>query len=657
MARFILKWRYIKSGSPKHGENLVKYIATREGVEKCDESWKHQPATKEQQRLIKELINDFPDSAQSFEYQDYIAAQTKSTASEFISRTIEDNVDLIGKKENYVGYIAMRPRVEKQGSHGLFAQRDQEIDLPAVSKEVADHEGAVWTTIMSLRREDAEKLGYDNAKAWRDLLRGQANKLAKAMGIPLGDLRWYAAFHNEGNHPHIHLVSYSVGKEPYMTEQALQTFKSDFAREIFKNDLYHTYQDMTAHRDELRRTGRDKIAQIVQQINNSAYENETVVLMLKELSATLENYKGKMVYGYMPKTAKNLINGIIDELAKDERIAELYNLWYEQKENVIRTYQDTMPQRIPLSANKEFTTIKNAVIQEALNIMHNRITFEDDEQEETDTPEEETIPKGDYSQKRNPWTDPNDMHCQYIRGREYLNIESEDFDPEEGIRWLTLSAMQGFDVAMYRLGKVYLQGELVEKNIGEALRWLWEADAKDNPYAQYQLGKLYLKGEDVSTDYVTAQRMFEKSVRQGNAYAMYSLAKMHLQGIAQYSDIRYAVHLLMEAAERGNQWAEYQLGKMYLYGQGVDKNYEMAVQLLSSAANKGNEYAQHLLDNYRPYMHSSSATVLASMRLLARLSQIIRDDAEKRENNNRAIDRKLMRKIEQKKQAQGQKMG
>lgn len=657
MARFILKWRYIKSGSPKHGENLVKYIATREGVEKCDESWKHQPATKEQQRLIKELINDFPDSAQSFEYQDYIAAQTKSTASEFISRTIEDNVDLIGKKENYVGYIAMRPRVEKQGTHGLFTQSDQAIDLPAVSKEVAEHEGAVWTTIMSLRREDAEKLGYDNAKAWRDLLRGQANKLAKAMGIPLGDLRWYAAFHNEGNHPHIHLVSYSVGKEPYMTEQALQTFKSDFAREIFKNDLYHVYQDMTAHRDELRRTGRDKIAEIVQQINNSAYENETVVLMLKELSSSLESYKGKMVYGYMPKTAKNLINGIIDELAKDERIAELYSLWYEQKENVIRTYQDTMPQRIPLSANKEFTSIKNAVIQEALNIMHNRITFEDDEQAKTDMPEEDVTPESNYGYKRNPWTDPNDMHGQYIRGRDLLNQESEDFDPEEGIRLLTLSAMQGFDVAMYRLGKVYLQGEVVERNIGEALRWLWEADAKDNPYAQYQLGKLYLKGEDIAADHETAQRMFEKSVRQGNAYAMYSLAKMHLQGIAQYSDIQYAVHLLMEAAERGNQWAEYQLGKMYLYGQGVDKNYEMAVQLLTSAASKGNEYAHHLLDNYRPYTHSSSATVLASMRLLARLSQIIRDDAEKRDNNSRAIDRKLMRKIEQKKQAQGQKMG
>ena len=127
MAKFILKWRYIKSGSAKHSTNLVKYIATREGVERCDESWKHQPTTQEQQRLIKELTSDFPDSVESFEYQDYISKPTKSSASEFISRTIEENVDLIGKKENYVGYIAMRPRVEKQGSHGLFSQKDEVI--------------------------------------------------------------------------------------------------------------------------------------------------------------------------------------------------------------------------------------------------------------------------------------------------------------------------------------------------------------------------------------------------------------------------------------------------------------------------------------------------------------------------------------------------
>ena len=653
MARFILKWRYIKSGSAKHSTNLVKYIATREGVEKCDESWKHQPATVEQQRLIKELVSDFPDAVQSFEYQDYTSTPTKLTASEFISRAVEENVDLIGKKENYVGYIAKRPHVEKQGSHGLFTQADGEIDLQEVAKTVAEHEGAVWTTIMSLRREDAEKLGFDNAKMWRDLLRGQSNKLAKAMGIPLTDLRWYAAFHNEGNHPHIHLVSYSVGREPYMTEQGLQNFKADFAREIFRQDNLHIYQEQTAYRDELRRTGREKMSAIIQQINNGAYDNDIMKLLLRDLVQELDGYTGKMVYGYMPKKAKNLIDGIVDELTKDDRIAELYNLWYEQRDNIIRTYQDTISERVPLSRNKEFKTIKNAVIQEALNLLHNRITFEDEmtEQEYQSDDSEHT-----EEPKRNPWTDPEDMHYQYLRGKCYLDVESEDFDPEEAIKWLEMSALQGFDIAMYKLGKLYLQGEVIEKDITQALYWLHKADAENNQYAQYLLGKLFLNGAEVEANYRTAEEMFNKASIQGSSYAKYSLAKMHLTGKASYSNIAFAVHLLTEAANQGNQWAEYQLGKMYLYGQGVDKNYELAVRLLPSSADKGNQYAQQLLENYHPYTQNNSATILASLRLLARLSQIIRDDADKRDKTGRAIDRKLMRKIEQKKQAQGQKM-
>ena len=575
MTRFILKWRYIRSGSPKHNQNLVKYIATREGVEKCDESWKHQPATQEQQRLIKELIEDFPDSVQSFEYQDYISSPTKSTASEFINRTIEENVDLIGKKENYVGYIAMRPRVEKQGSHGLFTQNDEVINLSEVAKTVAEHEGAVWTTILSLRREDAEKLGYDNAKAWRDMLRGQANKLAKAMGIPLLDLRWYAAFHNEGSHPHLHLISYSVGKEPYMTEQGLLHFKSDFAREIFKHDLYHIYQDQTAHRDELRRTGREKIADIVKQINSGAYENETVTIMLRELVRELDHYKGKMVYGYMPKKAKNLIDGIIDELAREERIAELYSLWYEQKENVVRTYQDTMPQRIPLSQNKEFKTIKNAVIQEALNILHNRITFED---EGCEHPETTMGDEAEEAKENISWTDPENMNDQYCRAKSYLNEASEDFNSEE---------------------------------------------------------------------------LLKKAAMQGSSYAKYALAKMHLKGQAPYSSIAFGVQLLTEAADQGNQWAEYQLGKMYLYGQGVYMNYDLAVRLLSSSANKGNEYAQRLLENESTYSQNNFAMALVSLRLFARIAQILQEDILKNDDIHSRIEKKLRRRIEEKKMAQG----
>ena len=575
MARFILKWRYIRSGSPKHNQNLVKYIATREGVEKCDESWKHQPATQEQQRLIKELTDDFPDSIQSFEYQDYISSPTKSTAFEFINHTIEENVDLIGKKENYVRYIAMRPRVEKQGSHGLFTQNDEVINLSEVARTVAEHEGAVWTTILSLRREDAERLGYDNAKAWRDMLRGQADKLAKAMGIPLVDLRWYGAFHNEGSHPHLHLISYSVGKEPYMTEQGLLRFKSDFAGEIFKHDLYHIYQDQTAHRDELRRTGREKMADIVKQINSGVYENEIVTIILRELVRELDHYKGKMVYGYMPKKAKNLIDGIVDELAKDERIAELYSLWYEQRDHIIRTYQDTMTQRIPLSQNKEFKTIKNAVIQEALNILHNQITFED---EGCEHPEMTMGDEAEEAKENISWTDPENMNDQYCRAKSCLNEAAEDFNSEE---------------------------------------------------------------------------LLKKVAMQGSSYAKYALAKMHLKGQASYSSIAFAVQLLTEAADQGNQWAEYQLGKMYLYGQGVDMNYDLAVRLLSSSANKENEYAQRLLENESTYSQNNFAMALVSLRLFARIAQILQEDILKNDDIHSRIEKKVRRRIEEKKMAQG----
>ncbi len=575
MARFILKWRYIRSGSPKHNQNLVKYIATREGVEKCDESWKHQPATQQQQRLIKELTDDFPDSVQSFEYQAYISSPTKSTASEFINHTIEENVDLIGKKENYVRYIAMRPRVEKQGSHGLFTQNDEVINLSEVARTVAEHEGAVWTTILSLRREDAERLGYDNAKAWRDMLRGQADKLAKAMGIPLVDLRWYGAFHNEGSHPHLHLISYSVGKEPYMTEQGLLRFKSDFAGEIFKHDLYHIYQDQTAHRDELRRTGREKMADIVKQINSGVYENEIVTIILRELVRELDHYKGKMVYGYMPKKAKNLIDGIVDELAKDERIAELYSLWYEQRDHIIRTYQDTMTQRIPLSQNKEFKTIKNAVIQEALNILHNQITFED---EGCEHPEMTMGDEAEEAKENISWTDPENMNDQYCRAKSCLNEAAEDFNSEE---------------------------------------------------------------------------LLKKVAMQGSSYAKYALAKMHLKGQASYSSIAFAVQLLTEAADQGNQWAEYQLGKMYLYGQGVDMNYDLAVRLLSSSANKENEYAQRLLENESTYSQNNFAMALASLRLLTWIAQILQEDILKNDDIHSRIEKKVRRRIEEKKMAQG----
>lgn len=369
MARFILKWRYLKAGR-KHGKNLVQYIATRDGVEKCDESWKEKKATKAQEKMIEQLVKDFPDVEQSLEYQDYTGNKNRYTASEFITRAIEENLDRIAARENYVQYIAKRPRVEKVGEHGLFSGTDEPIHLPTVANEVANHDGAVWTMILSLRREDAAKLGYDNAQAWKELLREKTSTLAKEMKIPPEDLQWYGAFHNEGNHPHVHLVAYSKGKEPYMTRKGLERLKSSFANEIFKQELYHVFDEQTRVRDELRGEGKKQAEWLAMRIRTGGYENPMVESMMELLKEKLKGYKGKRVYGYLPKDARNLVDGIVDELAKDERLAELYELWYKEKDKIVGLYQDEPAKRVPLSENEEFKSIRNAVVREAFHLQY-----------------------------------------------------------------------------------------------------------------------------------------------------------------------------------------------------------------------------------------------------------------------------------------------
>lgn len=395
----ILKWRYFKSNQSTHKDTFVKYIATRDGVEKCEDSWKNKPATVAQKRLVNNLAKDFPSTKDSFEYKEFKKAETKYNASQFISKAIDENLDIIGKKENYIGYIAKRPRVEKQGKHGLFSHDDKEIDLGKVASEVANHSGVVWNTIISLKRKDAQKLGYDNAKAWRDMLRSKAGTIAKSMRIPSSDLRWYAAFHNEGTHPHIHLVTYSAGKEPHITRKGLEKFKSEFAQEIFKQDLYTIYEEQNRYRNDLRKMGRDKIKEIVELINQGTYTNENIEILLGQLTSELGNYTGKKVYGYLPKRIKNIVNGIVDEIEKDKNISEIYRLWYEQKDNIVSIYQDAMTERVSLATNNEFKSIRNAIIQEAERIRQ-EIDMAAPREEAKETNEaEETMKENDADER------------------------------------------------------------------------------------------------------------------------------------------------------------------------------------------------------------------------------------------------------------------
>ncbi len=589
MAKLIVKWRYIKHGTPKHAQHLVKYIATREGVEKCDESWKLQPPTREQTRLITKLLKDFPSMEQSHEYDDYKDNPNKYTASSFISKTIDENIDIIGKKENYVGYIAMRPRVEKQGSHGLFSQSDEPINLDEVAKTVAQYQGIVWTTVLSLRREDASRLDYDNAKSWRMLLRDQAPTLAKAMGIPITDLRWYAAFHDEGGHPHVHLVSYSVGKQPYMTEEQLHAWKSKLATQIFKQDLMQTYQEQTKIRDELRETGQERMREIIAQINNGTFENETVEALLLRLRDELKDYKGKMVYGYLPASAKNIIDGIVDELASDERIKELYDLWYEQKEAVIKTYKDIMPERIPLSKNNEFKTIRNAILKEIQNISLGLDTVEDIlfEDEPEDEPSDEDIENDEPEMPKNKWE-------IYRAAKEMLDRDSENYNPSRAVEYFMEAVKQGCDIAKYQLGKLFLRGEHLPKNIDYAIRWLEDSVEDGNQYAEYLLGKLLLKGEDTERNAERAEELLRKSADQGNKYAAYTLGKALLDGDVISQNIPEGLKYLTESADKGFAQAEYLLGKYLYHGDICDKDIPKALSYLERAAGKNNAYAAYL---------------------------------------------------------------
>lgn len=370
MAKLVTKFKHLKPGTRQGRGGYAKYIATRDGVEKIDDSKRFAPATWNQKQLIKKILRDFPDSKEMLEYEDYLHKQTVESASEFISRAIEDNAAVALNAKTYADYIATRPRAERFGSHGLFTDDGVQVNLAKMSRELNEYGGNVWTAIISLRREDAERLGFDNGSRWQDMLRTQTQALSENLRIPMGHLKWFAAFHNESHHPHVHLIAYSTVKsEGYLTKQGVQKLRSSFAKDIFAQDLLCIYEKQTEHRNRLRSESRDVLAEIVSQINAGGYSNQHLEKLLVQLAHRLSRTKGKKVYGYLKADVKAIIDSIVDEIAKDNRISALYDLWYKQRKNVLHTYNSSLPERVPLSQNQEFKSIKNAVIQAAMNLV------------------------------------------------------------------------------------------------------------------------------------------------------------------------------------------------------------------------------------------------------------------------------------------------
>ena len=367
MPKIIVTSTFRKGGAGKKGGagGLLKYMGTREGVEKLPLSQTNLPVTKRQKSLIESVIKRIPEAVEYREYQEFLKAGTKGAANDFFNAVIQQNEEA-EKISKLVNYMAERPSVVKLGKHGLFSQTDDSIDLDKAAEEVGGHEGFIWTHIVSLHREDAERLGYNNAESWKSLVRRNVTTIAEAHRIPLSDLQWYAAFHDTGHHPHIHLMVYSRGQEGYLSKQSIDNLRSCFGNDIFQQEQYHLFQLQTGLREDIKQKSEQKIRDLIAQAEAECAPTEQLQFLFVKLRKQLEQHKGKKVYGYLPKEIKATVNEIVAHLASEPAIKELYKEWNKVNREKLSLYYENKDPTVPLVDNKEFRSIKNMIIKAVL---------------------------------------------------------------------------------------------------------------------------------------------------------------------------------------------------------------------------------------------------------------------------------------------------
>ena len=379
MARIVLISPYLKGGqNAAKLAQRTRYVATRPGVELLADERSTLPATKKQQDFIARLLKSFPSCWELIEYEEYLDHPTQGSASAFIQQVQEDYMEALDQKENFIDYISHRPGVQKDGEHGLWDAHGKVQNLARAVREVAEHTGNVWTPVIALRREDAQRLGYDSAENWQALVNASVCDIAAAYKIQPDNLRWYAAFHQKPNQVHIHMILFSADpKEGYLTKEGIRQVKSVFARRIYHADRMHIYQQKDIARQELQMQTRKAMVECIAQLKHGAVDNPRLEQLTEELAERLLTVKGRKVYGYLPPRVKAIVDTIVEELAKDERVSAAYETWQALYEQVCLDYDQQPPKRLPLSRQKEFRSVRNMVIQETLQWMPERQRYAD----------------------------------------------------------------------------------------------------------------------------------------------------------------------------------------------------------------------------------------------------------------------------------------
>lgn len=613
MSQLIVTSRYLKNGNQKNKtkrRNYTKYIATRETVEIRSQKFvdRNANATKNQEQLINNLINDFPESKRYLEYEDYEREPTIENAGELISTIVERNADVVGNRQNFVGYMAMRPGVEKRGSHGLFNEKDEPIILNQAANEIAEHKGNVWSHVVSLRREDAVRLGYDNSDAWRELVKRHISDIAKAQNIPLCNLKWYAAYHDTTHHPHIHLLVYSTNpKQGFLTKAGIDKIRSAFANDIFHDDLQSIYQEQTVSRDELKAVSKNEFESIVNRIASNDHTDPQLGELIRKLYIQLQNVKGKKVYGYLPKEIKETVNKIFSELAKDENIRQLYDKWCSLERLKCKTYTQKEKELPSLTDNKVFQPVRNMIIRTVLNMkpfdVNTEIEGSEPNDEYIDNTPQNVLPLFDEAEPLEEketdesaaaikyyikWNDQYKKACKLIYGKD---AKLNDFKKAEQI--LLSESQRGNVLAVYDLGKLYSTDKLGERNeemsiakYTQALQGFLQIEPnskKIKPYIQYRIGKMFCYGLGTEQDYEKAFEWFERSAKQKNKFAQFSLANLYYYGNGVEKDLSQAFLWYQRSSSQGQPYAAYYIAQMYRYGEYVTKDNDTAQRYYQQA--------------------------------------------------------------------------
>ena len=649
MARLIFISPYMKGGrDAARLAHRTRYFATREGVQLLKDDNAHLPATKKQQQYIQRLLRSFPEARELPEYENYANTPNRKTAFAFIEQIHEDFIEPMDSRENYLDYVANRPGVKSMGEHGLWNAHGKVPSLENAIAEVAQHTGNVWTPIISLSRENAERLGYTDLKNWQELINASITDIAKGYKIRPSHLRWYAALHEKEKHLHVHMVIFSTApKEGFLTKQGIRSIKSALVSTIYRNERLHIYEQKDHQRSILQQEAEEQMASLIEQMSTGTLQNDKLELLVADLAKRLQEVDGKKVYGYLPPRIKRIVDEIVDELAKDERVSAAYSLWQDLREQLCIDYNQTPPQRIPLSQQKEFKTVRNMVIRETLRLSETNFTFEDDAM--TDEPEPEYPPAP-------PAQSPAQTIYQqahfYRRAKTVLN--DADADPgEKAMALVTLRRLweDGYSIAAHQLGKAYRDG--VGSPVGQeaAAEWFRKSAEAGNDCSAYALGKLLLEQGKFSQ----ARSWLQKAAMQKNQYAQYRLGKLLLIGADDVpKDMDAAIRHLKDSAVQGNQFAQYTLGKLYLLGHEVKTDREEALHYLSQAAAQGNPYAQYFIDHQNDFNGAYVGTTV--LRLLHQMSRIFCENAAQPTiYAGMQIDKKRRRRLQEKRMAMGHK--